>query len=138
MKAAGRRDSYWAIALAGIMIVTTGVAGCGQASGSSQPSAISRASTPALWSHLDPGVPTSAGFSGVGNQYVFAATPYDGVFVAVGEDLQFNGPVNGGIWTTHDAATWTRLGVAGNGLADAEVDLVATDGKRLVAIGTIS
>jgi hypothetical protein len=76
-------------------------------------------------------------FSGVGNQYVFAVAAYGAGFVGVGEDLQFDGPLNGGIWTSSDGTTWNRLGVAENDLVDAEVDLVASSGKRLVAIGSV-
>jgi hypothetical protein len=61
--------------------------------------------------------------------------PYNDGFVAVGEDLRFDGPVNGAIWTSPNGVDWARLSVGENDLADAEVDLVATDGKRLVAIG---
>lgn len=94
---------------------------------------------PALptWTRLDATNPATIPFSGVGNQYVFDVTAYGAGFVGVGEDLQFEGPVNGGIWTSADGIAWSRLGVAENDLADAEVDLVASSGKRLVAIGSV-
>ena len=93
------------------------------------------ASPPPAWSKLTPTPLVTAPFSGVGNQFLFAAAPYGDGFVAVGEDLRFDGPVNGAVWTSPNGVDWARLGVAENDLADAEVDLVATDGMRLVAIG---
>lgn len=93
------------------------------------------ASPPPAWSKLTPTPLVTAPFSGVGNQFLFAAAPYGDGFVAVGEDLRFDGPVNGAIWTSSNGVDWARLSVAENDLADAEVDLVATDGMRLVAIG---
>jgi len=94
---------------------------------------------PALpaWTRLDPTNPVTIPFSGIGNQYVFDVTAYGAGFVGVGEDLQFDGPLNGGIWTSADGLAWGRLGVAENDLANAEVDLVAARGKRLVAIGNV-
>jgi len=76
-------------------------------------------------------------FSGVGNQYAFATTAYGDGFVAVGEDLQFNGPVNGAIWYSPDGLNWMRLGQAKNDLGNAAIDLVATNGTRLVALGGV-
>ncbi len=90
---------------------------------------------PPQWSVLTPTALVTAPFSGVGNQFVFAVVAHGDGFVAVGEDLQFDGPVNGRIWTSPDGTRWTKLGVAQNDLADAEVDLVATTGTRLVALG---
>jgi hypothetical protein len=84
---------------------------------------------------LTPTALVTAPFSGVGNQFVFAVAAYGDGFVAVGEDLQFDGPVNGRIWTSPDGMTWTSLGMAANDLADSEVDLVATNGTRLVPLG---
>jgi hypothetical protein len=90
---------------------------------------------PSPWSALAPTVLVTAPFSGIGNQFVFAVSAYGEGFVAVGEDLRFGGPVNGAVWTSPDGRSWTRLGVAHNGLANAEVDLLATNGTRLVALG---
>ena len=77
----------------------------------------------------------TAPFGGIGDQFVFAATAYGEGFVAVGEDLRFGGPVDGAVWTSPDGRTWTRLGVKQNDLADSELDLLATNGTRLVALG---
>jgi hypothetical protein len=96
----------------------------------------SAAPAPPPWTRLDPTNPVTIPFSGVGNQYVFDVTAYGAGFVGVGEDLQFGGPVNGRIWTSADGTAWSRLGVVENDLADAEVDLVASSGVRLVAIGS--
>jgi hypothetical protein len=93
------------------------------------------ATPPPAWSLLTPTAMVTAPFSGVGNQFVFDVAAYGDGFVAVGEDLQFDGPVNSRIWTSPDGMTWTSLGMAANDLADAEVDLVATNGTRLVAVG---
>jgi hypothetical protein len=93
------------------------------------------ATSPPHWSGLTPTPIVTAPFSGVGNQFVFAVTADGDGFVAVGEDLRFGGPVNGTVWTSPDGRSWTRLGVAQNDLADSEIDLLATNGTRLVALG---
>jgi hypothetical protein len=77
----------------------------------------------------------TAPFSGVGNQFVFAATPVGDGFVAVGEDLRFDGPVDGAIWTSPTGAEWSRLDPSASELADADLDFVATTGSTIVALG---
>ena len=93
------------------------------------------ATMPPVWSRLTPQQLVTAPFSGVGNQFIFSVTAYGDGFVAVGEDLRFDGPVDGAIWTSPDGMGWTRLDVTRNDLANAEVDLVATNGTNLVALG---
>jgi hypothetical protein len=92
-------------------------------------------SDPPAWSRLLPAEPVRAPFGGIGNQFIFATVAYASGFVAVGEDLQFNGPVDGTIWSSPDGASWERLATAINDLANAEIDNVTASGARLVAIG---
>lgn len=128
---------------AAFLVLAAGLTGChtGTASVSEVPPFETTAtlgptaSPPLAWSKLTPTPLVTAPFSGVGNQFLFAVAAYNDGFVAVGEDLRFDGPVNGAIWTSPNGMDWARLSVAENDLADAEIDLVATDGRRLVAIG---
>ena len=91
------------------------------------------------WSSLDANPMVTQPFSGVGNQYLMSTIAYGDGFVAVGEDFQFaganDGPVTGAIWTSPDGLAWSRIDPVPAGLASAEIDHVATDGHRLVAVG---
>jgi hypothetical protein len=72
-------------------------------------------------------------FSGPGNQYIFSTTPYGDGFVTVGEDFQDDQHVTGRVWMSGDGSAWST--VSSDAFANAEVDLVATSGASLVAIG---
>jgi hypothetical protein len=97
--------------------------------------AIPSAASPRPWTSLTPAEPVRAPFSGNGNQYILALTAYGDGFVAVGEDLSFDGPVDGAIWSSRDGIDWTRLPTEPSVLGDAAVESVAAWGSRLVAIG---
>ena len=95
------------------------------------------APTPVPWTSLSSGPLVTESFGGIGNQFIMAATPFRGGFVAVGEELQFDPEsVDGAIWTSATGMDWKRLATAPNDLAHAEIDLVATDGASLVAVGS--
>jgi hypothetical protein len=74
-------------------------------------------------------------FSGIGNQYLFAATRYQDGFVAVGEEARLDGPVDGAVWVSANRSDWTRLDTVANDLADAEIDFVAARDETIIAIG---
>lgn len=131
-------------ASAEVVLVAVGMAfalaGCGAPSpSSSTDSALdfpaTEAPPPPPWTSLRSAGQVAGPFSGVGNQYVFTAIPYGVGFVGVGEDLRIGGPVDGAIWWTPDAMVWNRVDVSEAGLANSEVDLVATDGRRIIAVG---
>ncbi|HEY7131436.1 MAG TPA: hypothetical protein VH440_04240 [Candidatus Limnocylindrales bacterium] len=74
-------------------------------------------------------------FAGDPFGYVFAATPYETGFVAVGEVAHGERRVDGAIWRTDDGTDWTTIDSVANDLRDAEIDMIATDGRHLVAMG---
>jgi hypothetical protein len=92
-------------------------------------------SQPPRWSALTPGSPFTTLFGGPGAPGITATVPYGDGFVAVGLDSRLDGPVNGAIWSSPDGTTWTRVGVAEADLANVKLDMVATDGRRLIALG---
>src|ERR1035437_7339560 len=95
---------------------------------------------PSSWTSLKANPLVSEPFSGVGNQYVIATVAYLAGFVAVGEDFQFHGandgPVTGAIWSSPDGLAWSRVDPGAAYLANAQIDHLATDGRRLVAVGS--
>lgn len=100
-----------------------------------EPSARESQALPLEWSSLTPHAPVVEPFGGDGNQFIFSITAYGDGFVAVGEDLSFDGPVNGAIWWSANGSEWARLPTRPNGLANAEIHSVATSGARLIALG---
>ncbi len=90
---------------------------------------------PVAWFSLVPEAPVLDGFGGVGNQYIFDTAAYRDGFVAVGEDLRFDGPVDAAIWQSPDGRTWERIPTTDNALADSQIDAVAAFGDRIVAVG---
>jgi hypothetical protein len=94
------------------------------------------ATNPPPWTSLRQGDLVLAPFGGPGNQYILGVVAYGNGFVAIGEDFQSDKDVDGAIWTSPDGTAWGRLNLPGNDLAASAMDLLATDGRRLVAIGT--
>jgi hypothetical protein len=93
------------------------------------------ASEPPPWSRLVAAEPVLDPFGGIGNQFIFDTVAYHDGFLAVGEDLQFNGPVDAAVWGSPDGRTWERVPTAGNDLANGQIDSVAAAGNRVVALG---
>jgi len=104
------------------------------------PSPVPPLAEPPRWTSLTPNPIVTKPFSGIGNQFIFAIVAYGNGFVAVGEDFQFDGstdgPVTGAIWSSPDAIAWSRIDPVSADLTDVMIEHVATDGRRLVAIGT--
>ena len=93
-------------------------------------------STPSPWSELVSTESAAPPHSGIGIQMIGDAVAYRAGFVAVGEDVHGDGSVNGAIWASPDGRSWSMVDVRQGDLADAAVHQVATDGQRLVAIGS--
>jgi hypothetical protein len=113
-------------------------AACVASSGSTSPGPRPTGRPVAAWTFVaSPPAPVLGGvlFGGSGNQYAIDATGFRAGFVVVGEDWQSDSNVTGRIWTTTDGRSWVLAGGSIGTFADSEVDHIATNGRRLVAIG---
>ncbi len=109
-----------------------------QSPASQAPSTSAQAFAPSpgpQWTQLEAGEPLyGAPFDASFDQAVSGVAYGDG-FVLVGRTEVAGGGFRGAIWSTPDGAEWSRIGMDDEQLDDAWLSIVATNGRRLLALG---
>lgn len=131
------RNVWIAVAL----VATAAVGACGAGPGPSRPAAARPSTaTPSTavttWTSLDVGEPAYEEAIAGRFAAVQSGVAYGDGFVLVGSvDRDDRGPGSGAVWSTPDGARWSRVADPEGLFEDAYPIRVATDGRRLVALG---
>ena len=126
-----------------VMALATAFVGasCGSIAPSppASPAASGAPSSPApTWQRLDVGEATYLGTVEVPFVSVNAGVAYGSGFVLVGTSQDQTGEARGGVWSTPDGTAWTRVADEDNTFEEMYLAHVATDGRRLLALGRSS